>query len=110
MKHRLRIVAGSGHDGPEEDPVDVHRGAERYPVSPKEVRLRTTLVARLADESYDGIGLIVDDATALSVGQMIEFEDRESTQPLSGVIIHLTSLTDGRWRVGIQLDESHVPI
>jgi hypothetical protein len=64
----------------------------------------------LADESYVGVGLVLDDATGLSVGQSVELDDGENPRPLEGVIRHLTPTDNGKWKVGIQLDESHLPV
>lgn len=110
MKHRFRVVARAWDGAAREGCSLDDRTGERFPVWPEEVLLRTTCVARLVDESYDGIGLVVDDTAGLSVGQTIEIEDDRNAHPLECVIVHLTTMEDGRWKVGVQLDESHCPI
>jgi hypothetical protein len=109
MNHRFRIIAGQG-GGPRKEKSTGRRSAERFPVLPEKVQVRTTQVAKLTDESFEGVGLIVDDAAHLEVGQTIELEDAEHAHPVEGVIVHLTFTEDGKWKVGINLDDSYVPI
>jgi hypothetical protein len=110
VRHRFRIITGPSECEDSSAPNNQQRRDQRYPVNHKRVSLRTTRPATLADESYVGIGIILDDVTGLSVGQSIELEDAEHPRPLEGVIRHLTPTHDGRWKVGIQLDESHLPV
>lgn len=109
MNHRFRIIAGQG-SGSRKELFNGRRSAERFPLCPEQVRIRTTQAAKLTDESFEGVGLIVDDAAHLEVGQTIELEDAEHARSVEGVIVHLTLTEDGKWKVGINLDDCYVPV
>ncbi len=108
MTHPFRVVAPDHHE-PSGQAADERRAAKRFPTPHKELRLRTTRKATVTDESFTGYGLLVDDARDLAMGQPVELEDGDGP-PIVGIIVHLTATENGHWMIGVQIDESHLPI
>jgi hypothetical protein len=59
-----------------------------------------TFAAEVLDESFGGIGLLVDDAQHLAVGRVVELEYNDT--PLEAIVRHISPKQLGRHRVGLE--------